>query len=240
MACLHVTLHSATDLPSSDYSIVGGKSDPYVTFKLDGVEHRSSCAKNTLNPVWDPPEHFIFPVSDIVRSVLCVKVYDRDMLNPDDLLGSVVIPAAKFADEMDVSTLENYALSLESEFSNQERNSTLLLEIFLKREDQEKTEYVWENESWSMGNGWLPSNSSERRQWSSYDNSITSTTFSDVAPSVPSNMTDSGWQFALNHGGEEGWSYANSFAGPWTPTKTALSVVRRRLWENTFTRKSDG
>ncbi|KAF1775875.1 WD40 repeat, conserved site [Phytophthora cactorum] len=104
-----------------------------------------------------------------------------DTLNPDDLLGTLVVPVAKFADEMEVSTLENYPLSVASEFSSQKRNSTLLLEMCLKKvDDQERRVFVWENESWSMGNGWKPTNNSERRQWSSYDDSATSATFSET------------------------------------------------------------
>ncbi|GMF11776.1 unnamed protein product [Phytophthora lilii] len=240
MPFLHVTLRSAADLPSSDFSLAGGKSDPYVIFKLDGVKHRSPCLKNTLNPVWDPPERYVFPVPDAASAVLNVEVYDMDTLNPDDLLGTLVVPVAKFADEMDVSTLENYPLSVASEFKGQKRNSTLQLEMCLKPvDDQEKRFFVWENESWSMGNGWKPTNTKERRQWSSYDDSMTSATFSEVAPRAPANMTGSGWQYCSSRGNAQGWSYAKTFAGPWTPNKPAFSFVRRRMWENTFKRDSD-
>ncbi|KAG6619404.1 putative C2 domain-containing protein [Phytophthora cinnamomi] len=143
MPFLHVTLRSAADLPSSDFSLVGGKSDPYVVFKLNGAKHRSACLKNTLNPVWDPPERFVFEVPDAASAVLNVEVFDHDSLNPDDLLGTLVVPVAKFADEMDVATLENYPLSVASEFDGQKRSSTLQLELCLKRvDDQEKRAFV--------------------------------------------------------------------------------------------------
>jgi hypothetical protein len=239
MPFLHVTLRGATDLPSSDFSLAGGKSDPYVIFKLGGTKHRSPCLKNTLNPVWDPPEHYVFPVADAASAVLNLEVYDMDTLNPDDLLATLVVPVAKFADEMDVSTLENYSLSVASEFDGQKLNSTLLLEVCLKQvDDQERRVYVWENESWSMGSGWKPSNTKERRQWSSYDEKATSATFSEVAPRAPANMTGSGWESSTARGDSQGWSYAKTFAGPWTPNKPAFSFVRRRLWENTFKRDS--
>ncbi|KAE8905971.1 hypothetical protein PF005_g5136 [Phytophthora fragariae] len=240
MPFLHVTLRSAADLPSSDFSLVGGKSDPYVILKLNGVKHRSPCLKNTLHPVWDPPECYVFPVSDASSAVLNVEVYDMDTLNPDDLLGTLVVPVAKLADEMDVSTLENFPLSVASEFAGQKRNSTLQLELCLKSvDDQERRAYVWENESWAMGSGWKPTNTKERKQWSSYDDSATSATFSDVAPRAPANMTGSGWQCCSGRGDGQGWSYARTFAGPWTPTKPSFSFARRRMWENTFKRDSD-
>ncbi|KAF4325493.1 hypothetical protein BBO99_00000302 [Phytophthora kernoviae] len=185
MPFLHVTLHSAADLPSSDFSIVGGKSDPYVIFKLGSTKHRSPCIKNNLNPVWSPPEEYVFEVPDAASAVLNVEVYDLDTLNPDDLLATLVVPVAKFADEMDVSTLENYPLSVDSEFSSQKRHSTLHLEVCLKQmDDQEKRLFVWENESWSMGSGWKPTNTKERHQWSSYDDSATSKTFRLVVRKV--------------------------------------------------------
>ncbi|CAH0487814.1 unnamed protein product [Peronospora farinosa] len=238
MPFLHVILRSATDLPSSDSCFVGGKSDPYVIFKLNGTTHRSLCIKNELNPVWDPPEHYVFPVTDASSSVLTVEVFDMDTMNADDLLGILKVPVAKFADEMEVSTLENYPLSLESEFAGQKRNSTLLLEICLKQVDDQRV-YMWENESWSIGSGWKPTNSSDRRQWSSYDDSATSSMFIEVAPRAPANMTDAGWQYCSTRGDEQGWSYAKTFGGPWTPKKPVFSFVRRRLWENTFEREID-
>ncbi|CEG43687.1 Ca2-dependent lipid-binding protein CLB1/vesicle protein vp115/Granuphilin A, contains C2 domain [Plasmopara halstedii] len=240
MPYLHVTLRSASDLPSGDFSFVGGKSDPYVTFSVNDTKYRSPCLKNTLDPVWDPPEHYVFPVADALSAVLSVKVYDMDTLNPDDLLGTLVVPVAKFADEMDVSTLEHYPLSLASEFTSQKRDSMLLLEICLKRlDDQERHLYVWENESWCINSGWKSTNDSERQQWSSYDDSATSAAFSEVAPRAPANMEGSGWQYCLNRGDVEGWLYAKTFAGPWTPNKLTFSLVRRRLWENTFKLSSD-
>ncbi|KAG7402032.1 hypothetical protein PHYBOEH_007246 [Phytophthora boehmeriae] len=235
MPFLHVTLHSAADLPSSDFN---GKSDPFVIFKLGSAKHRSPCIKNDLNPVWSPPEQYVFEVPDAASAVLNVEIYDLDTLNPDDLLATLVVPVAKFADEMDVSTLENYPLSVASEFSSQKRSSTLQLEVCLKQvDDQEKRLFVWENESWSMGSGWKPPNTKERQQWSSYDDSATSKTFSEVAPCGPANMTGTGWQYCSSRGDAQGWSYARTFAGPWTPTKPSFCFARRRMWENTFRRE---
>ncbi|RLN27050.1 hypothetical protein BBJ28_00008213 [Nothophytophthora sp. Chile5] len=238
MPYLHVTLTSASDLAASDFSLAGGKSDPYVILKLGGTKHRSPCLKNTLNPTWNPPERYVFEVADVASAILDVEVYDMDTLNPDDLLGKLVVPVAKFADEMDVPTLENYSLSVPREFEGQKRNSTLQLEMCLKQvDDLEKRLFVWENESWSMGSGWKPTSNKERRQWSSHDEASTSDQFSDVAPPAPAGMTGSGWEFCSSRGDAHGWSYAKTFAGPWTPTKPAFSFVRRRLWENTYHRE---
>lgn len=235
-----MTLHSAADLPNADFSLAGGKSDPYVVLKLGGVKHRSPCIKNSLDPVWSPPEHYVFEVADPASAVLNVELYDLDTLNPDDLLASLVLPVAKFADELDVSTLENYPLSLAPEFAGRKNRSTLQLEICLKSiDDQEKRLFVWENESWSMGSGWKPTNTKERQHWSTYDESATSKQFSEVAPRGPANMTGTGWEYCSSRGDGQGWLYSRTFTGPWTPTKPSFCFARRRLWENTFRREDN-
>ncbi|KAE9010252.1 hypothetical protein PR001_g16224, partial [Phytophthora rubi] len=66
----HLTLCSAADLPLSDFSVAGSKSNPY---------------RHALR-----------------------EVYEKDTLNPDDLVCVLEspVPTCKFADEMDMSTLE--------------------------------------------------------------------------------------------------------------------------------------
>ncbi|CAI5746547.1 unnamed protein product [Peronospora destructor] len=110
-------------------------------------------------------------------TVLRTAVFDMDTMNPDDLLGILKVAMAKFADEI-----------------------TLLLEICLKQVDNQRV-YMWEIESWSIGSGWKPANSS-------YDDSATSTMFVKVAPRAPANMTHAGWQYCSNRGDEQDWSLA--------------------------------
>lgn len=239
MPFLSVKITRAADLAASDFSFAGGKSDPYVILDLGRQSHRTRCIKNELNPVWDPPERCVFEVDDPQRAVLKARVYDLDAFNPDDLLGELVIPVAKF--DMDVPMLENYALSVPAEFNSQKVSSTLQLEICLTRfDDDEKVFYVWEHESWTPGRGWNPTSNADRKQFSSYDEKTTSATFNEVAPRIPQHMEASGWEYTSKQGDANGWQYARTFAGPWSASKPPLSLVRRRLWENTARRPSGG
>ncbi|KAE9095058.1 hypothetical protein PF005_g9674 [Phytophthora fragariae] len=111
-------LDSAADLPLSDFSVAGSKSNPYVSLKLNGTKPHRPSLNNILNPVRDPPEHYIFPVRDPpehyifpvrdAASATLYVVYEKDTLNPDDLVCVLEspVPTCKFADEMDMSTLE--------------------------------------------------------------------------------------------------------------------------------------
>lgn len=91
---LKVTLTHATDLAVGDYI---GKSDPYVALSLDdGQKARSSCRSATLDPVWNPPEHFDFKLREPTDRLLRIDVFDHDIITRDDLLGSVVIPLKDF------------------------------------------------------------------------------------------------------------------------------------------------
>ncbi|KAL3656754.1 hypothetical protein V7S43_018313 [Phytophthora oleae] len=47
-------------------------------------------------------------------------------------------------------------------------------------------------------------------------------------------MKGSGWRYCVGRGDGEGWMYAKSFSGPWSPDVSAFSSVRRRLWENVY------
>lgn len=235
MPFLSVKITSASDLAASDYSLVGGKSDPYVILELGGKTHRTRCIKDNLNPVWDPAEVCTFEVTDPQRAVLTAKVWDLDAFNPDDLIGELVLPVAKF--DLEVPVVENYPLSVPSEFDSQKVNSTLQLEICLSQfDDEEKKFYVWEYESWSPGRGWNPTSTAERKQFASYDETSTSSAFNEVAPRIPSHLEASGWAFTSKQGDAQGWQYARTFAGPWSASKPPLCFVRRRLWENTARR----
>ncbi|KAG6611582.1 putative C2 domain-containing protein [Phytophthora cinnamomi] len=237
MPYLHVTLFSAEDLPASDSILVGGKSDPYVVFKVGKTEHRSLCHKRNLNPEWSPPERYTFHVENPTTAVLSIKIFDMDFLMRDDLLGTIVLPVAKFEDSMGVSTLEYYPVSVPNAFSKQNCQSTLKLEICLKStrdDDVEKRLHVWENQSRSFRSGWQPATTSARQQWSSHDNSLTSSEFKNVVPTAPIGMTGSGWELCIAQGDGEGWLYAKSASGPWSSSSTTLTRVRRRLWENVY------
>lgn len=91
---LTVTLTHARSLPVADYT---GTSDPFVRFQLDdGQNARSSVRPSTLDPVWDPPEHFQFKLRDPEQQVLVVELLDHDFITHDDLLGSLRLPLRPF------------------------------------------------------------------------------------------------------------------------------------------------
>ncbi|KAE9294192.1 hypothetical protein PF008_g24615, partial [Phytophthora fragariae] len=97
-------LDSAADLPLSDFSVAGSKSNPYVSLKLNGTKPHRPSLNNILNPVRDPPEHYIFPVRDAASATLYV-VYEKDTLNPDDLVCVLEspVPTLDFADALMVA-----------------------------------------------------------------------------------------------------------------------------------------
>ncbi|OWZ23947.1 hypothetical protein PHMEG_0001080 [Phytophthora megakarya] len=76
---------------------VGGKSNAYVVFTLDGVTKKSSCVKSSLDPHWSPPEKFEFEVDEWENEFLVAQVFDRSPQGHDDLIGSAVIPLTLYA-----------------------------------------------------------------------------------------------------------------------------------------------
>lgn len=81
------------NLLASDYN---GKSDPYVSVKLDGIEvYKTDKKKKTLNPVWK--EAFQFPILSRSKTVVTLEVYDWDLARSNDFLGVATL---------DLSTLE--------------------------------------------------------------------------------------------------------------------------------------
>ena len=61
---LQVTLVCAGDLAASDFGFLGlgGKSDPYVVFKVGRLSQKSSVVQNSIHPRWEPAETFQFQV----------------------------------------------------------------------------------------------------------------------------------------------------------------------------------
>ncbi|KAL3656755.1 hypothetical protein V7S43_018314 [Phytophthora oleae] len=132
MPYLHVTLFSAADLPASHSILVGGKSDPYAIIKVGNTKFRSLCLKNNLNPQWNPPEQFVFPIEDVASAVLSVKVFDMGFIKRDDLFGELVLPVAKFADTIDLWQHEKHHLTVPKAFGKQHCQASVELEICLK------------------------------------------------------------------------------------------------------------
>jgi len=93
---VRVNVISARDLRAADFSLTGGKSDPYcvVNFKdkqEDGFQ--TAPIKKTLNPVWNTE----FEFSDYEScDVLEFTVLDHDLIGKPDLLGKAFLAAGDF------------------------------------------------------------------------------------------------------------------------------------------------
>lgn len=84
---IRLDILSAENLRSVDSN---GKSDPMCVVKLDGVEiFRTDKKRRTLDPIWN--ESFEFPILSRSRQPLMLEVYDWDLTNDDELLGTAVI-----------------------------------------------------------------------------------------------------------------------------------------------------
>ncbi|TMW56023.1 hypothetical protein Poli38472_008671 [Pythium oligandrum] len=242
MYTVKVTLSHATKLPASDYN---GKSDPYVRFLVDGKEARSSCRNASCDPVWSPHETFEFKINNPQDQFLVVEVYDYDLISKDDILGTLSLPLRHHV--VDEETPENstpcaYTLEPAAAFQSQGFESQIHLAVrVVPLDGADQVLEVWENQTWSMGKGWVSSESGgllgRRARWSTEDGKDSSETFDKVAPKVPEGYVGAGWSYCVGNGDREGWYYAKGFAGPWYGEKSTLSVVRRRRWENQCTRE---
>lgn len=82
---LDVKLVQARNLSNKDLI---GKSDPYAVLYIRPIKDRVKKSKiidNQLNPVWN--EHFEFDVEDIATQHLTVKIFDKEVVQEDELLG---------------------------------------------------------------------------------------------------------------------------------------------------------
>lgn len=237
---LEVTLVKAQDLPASDFGFMGfgGKSDPYVTFKVDEVLETSTTVASSLNPVWSPHEVFRFTVDRPKAKCLDIKVYDRDRFNQDDLIGTAYITLAPFLDVTQSEVLA-YKLEVPAEFTKQHRKSVVFLEIKLTKSNErvQKTLELWENQRYHIIRKWtydtFINGSTERRRWSSVENNnVSADSFEQVAPTCPPHLQADGWTLDVSQGDSEGWVYATTFAGPWERDAYTLATVRRRKWIN--------
>ncbi|XP_033111617.1 intersectin-1-like [Anneissia japonica] len=92
---LLVVIIEAADLKPSNS--VTGHADPYCEVSMGGEEHRTRFIPDTLNPKWNCNMQFI--VRDLNQDVLCLTVYDKDFLSPDDFLGRTEVRIADIKKE---------------------------------------------------------------------------------------------------------------------------------------------
>lgn len=237
MFSLQVTLVRAQDLPSSDFGFmgIGGKSDPYVVFKVGRNAQKSTTISSSLNPRWAPPEVFHFQIDKPKEKCLEIQVMDFDRLNKDDLLGTANIALAPFL-ETRHSELLSYDLDVATEFEKQHRKSVLFLDIKLVSTDRvDQVLELWENQRYHIVKKWTTETltAGERRRWSAVDDAnVSSDAFEEVAPKCPPHLTAEGWTLDVSQGDDSGWVYAPTFSGPWQKNAFTLAMVRRRKWIN--------
>jgi len=94
---LQVTMQSAKGLRAADWSIGGGRSDPFCTCEVEGKPHiklETNYIDKTLEPVWD--EVHEIPNYEY-GDCLVFRVYDHDRGSDADLLGrSIVLDGTDF------------------------------------------------------------------------------------------------------------------------------------------------
>ncbi|KAL3674216.1 hypothetical protein V7S43_000174 [Phytophthora oleae] len=242
MHTLQVTLVRAGDLAASDFGFMGmgGKSDPYVVFKVGRVSQKSSVVPSSLNPRWTPAESFQFQVDRPKEKCLEVHVMDYDRFMKDDCIGNANIALAPFL-EKNQSEVVSYELEVPPDYDKQKRKSVLFLEIKVTPNDRvDQVLELWENQRYHIVKKWTTdthiSGSTERKRWSSVtDNNISSDAFEEIAPKVPSHLKAEGWTLDVSQGDDNGWIYAPSFSGPWQKDPFTLAMVRRRKWINRCT-----
>ncbi|KAG7396225.1 hypothetical protein PHYBOEH_002605 [Phytophthora boehmeriae] len=242
MHTLQVTLVRAGDLAASDFGFMGmgGKSDPYVVFKLGRVSQKSSVVPSSLNPRWEPAEVFQFQVDRPKEKCLEVHVMDYDRFLKDDTIGVANLALAPFL-EKNHSEVVSYDLEVPPDYDKQKRKSVLFLEIKVTPNEQvDQVLELWENQRYHIVKKWTTdthiAGSTERKRWSSVtDSNISSDAFEEVAPKVPSHLKAEGWTLDVSQGDDNGWIYAPSFSGPWQKDPFTLAMVRRRKWINRCT-----
>ncbi|KAG1702134.1 hypothetical protein DVH05_009926 [Phytophthora capsici] len=90
-----LALYKCQDLVAATNE-VGGKSNAYVVFTLDGVTKKSSTVKSSLDPHWSP-EKFEFEVEEWENEFLIAQVFDCCRQGQGELIGSAVIPLTLYA-----------------------------------------------------------------------------------------------------------------------------------------------
>ncbi|XP_036435740.1 LOW QUALITY PROTEIN: ras GTPase-activating protein 4 [Colossoma macropomum] len=76
----------ARDLAKKDRN---GASDPFVRVRYNGKSHESAVVKKSCYPRWN--ESFEFELDDtLADSLLCVEVWDWDLVSRNDFLGKVL------------------------------------------------------------------------------------------------------------------------------------------------------
>lgn len=116
----------ASHLPEMDSQLFGGGSDPYCVFTADPVgilvgnvkKMRTRVISHCLNPEWSGDEiHFRLATNDIEglsrNCHFLFSVWDYDVGNPDDLIGTAAIPLARVFDHFAITEASDFHFQLE-------------------------------------------------------------------------------------------------------------------------------
>nr|AAI51971.1 LOC566412 protein [Danio rerio] len=93
---LLVTVLEATELKPCKPN---GKSNPYCELTMGAQCYTSRHQPDTLNPKWSFNCQFF--IKDLYQDVLCLTVFERDQLSPDDFLGRTEVPVATIKKDQD-------------------------------------------------------------------------------------------------------------------------------------------
>lgn len=116
----------AKNLTEMDSQLFGGGSDPYCTFSADpeGIlvgnvkKMRTRTISHDLNPNWTNDEiKFALATNDVPglsrNCHFIFSVWDYDVGNPDDLIGSAVVPLASMFEHFEATDASDYPFELE-------------------------------------------------------------------------------------------------------------------------------
>lgn len=95
---LHIVIKKASNLRAADFSLTGGKSDPYCTCEIVGRPYgqiKTSVIKKCLDPEWNY-EGDLDNCRPGERLQFCV--YDYDLVGNDDLLGRTTLEYDQFSE----------------------------------------------------------------------------------------------------------------------------------------------
>lgn len=87
---LHIKICEGKNLLGMD---LGGKSDPYVTLRLQSQDKRNvqktRIISNTVNPIWN--QEFDIIVED-PNDILLINMYDEDIKNDEKMMNQLEYP----------------------------------------------------------------------------------------------------------------------------------------------------
>jgi Ca2+-dependent lipid-binding protein len=142
MFSVRVEIYKCQDLVAATPG-VGGKSNAFVVFTLNGDTQKSSCIRSSLDPHWSPPEKFEFAVGEWENEFLIAQVFDRSQRGTDELIGSAVIPLTLYAGNRNCEVC-SYPLVLPDEVGGMGApKSDLFLKISLLDGDGSPVEEVY-------------------------------------------------------------------------------------------------